>query len=104
MPKSFNLFTRMLESLGDTIISSRQGLYDRHALHKLNVAGVSRLVDEYNNLMSKLSPSEVGLFRSKILSLDQKIWKGIYKYCWGEQQVINAWVKACSETIFTLTR
>ena len=94
----------MLESLGDTIISSRQGLYDRHALHKLNVAGVSRLVDEYNNLMSKLSPSEVGLFRSKILSLDQKIWKGIYKYCWGEQQVINTWVKACSETIFTLTR
>ena len=76
-----------LKIFSDTIMSSRQSLYDRHALHKLNVAGVSRLIDEYNQLMSKLSPSEVGLFRSKILTLDKKIWNGIYKYSWGEQSV-----------------
>ena len=108
-------------------MSSRQSLYDRHALHKLNVAGVSRLIDEYNQLMSKLSPSEVGLFRSKILTLDKKIWNGIYKYSWGEQtvsylfrsksktftfarlkwipfQVIGPWIKSCNETIFNMTR
>ena len=82
-------------------MSSRQSLYDRHALHKLNVAGVSRLIDEYNQLMSKLSPSEVGLFRSKILTLDKKIWNGIYKYSWGEQSVSVPFFQLMTEDVNT---
>lgn len=58
---SFN--TKMLESLGENIVSGRASLFERHDAHKLNVAYVCRVVCEYNITFSQLSLSERGLFR-----------------------------------------
>ena len=52
----------------------------------------------------QLSQQERGLFRSKILALDRRVWGGIYRITWQEQNQIAPWVEMCQTTIFHLTR
>ena len=50
---------------------------------------VARLVTEYNAFFAcRLSSQEKGIFRGKVLSLERKIWNGVYKLNWGEQSSV----------------
>ena len=97
--------TRMLECLGLSIIGSRTSQFHRQHLHQINISLVARLVTEYNAFFAcRLSMQEKGVFRGKVLSLERKIWNGIYKLTWSEQAQVVGWCKKCEETIWTLTR
>ena len=38
------------------------------------------------------------------MALDRRIWNGIYRITWQEQNSIAPWVEMCQTTIFHLTR
>ena len=38
------------------------------------------------------------------MALDRRIWNGIYRIVWAEQQSVAPWVEMCQTTIFHLTR
>ena len=66
---------------------------------------VSRLVVEYNAFFAcRLSIQEKGIFRSKVLTLERKIWNGVYKLTWGEQSQVAGWCKMCEDSIWQLIR
>ena len=44
------------------------------------------------------------MLRSKVLELERRVWNGIYKYTWGEQQQVASWCRSCESTIWKLTR
>ena len=43
-------------------------------------------------------------FRSKVLTLERKIWNGVYKMTWGEQSTVAGWAKMCEDSIWGLVR
>jgi hypothetical protein len=97
--------TRMLECLGLQITASRAAQFLRQDVHKTNITVVARLVTEYNTFFAcRLSTQEKGIFRSKVLNLERRIWNGIYKTVWAEQTTVPQWCKMCEETIWQLTR
>ena len=38
------------------------------------------------------------------MALDRRVWNGIYRITWQEQQSVAPWVEMCQTTIFHLTR
>ena len=61
----------------------------RQETHRNNITVVARLVTEYNAFFAcRLSSQEKGIFRGKVLSLERKIWNGVYKLNWGEQSSV----------------
>ena len=82
--------TKMLECVGLNIISTRASQFRRQETHRNNITVVARLVTEYNAFFAcRLSSQEKGIFRGKVLTLERKIWNGVYKLNWGEQSSVQ---------------
>ncbi len=57
---------------------------------------ITKLVQDYNQIMTSISPEEKGLFRDKIRKLDKFIWMGKNQHTWSSND-IKDWVKTCAD-------
>ena len=73
-----------------------KAVYNKIATTMILYKHITKLVQDYNQIMTSISSEEKGLFRDKIRKLDRFIWMGRNQHTWSTAD-LKDWVKSCAD-------